>query len=268
MFASIRFKLDQCIGSILIELMLVMVIGLLLISFLLETYTTSKQSYALQSALSQLQDNAKTAIDILKSDIHKAGYIGCPYLSHDFVVHSPYPSYSLTSQNKLAGTIAELIVRYMEFAGASLIKSMQDTETLYVNKTKRFAKGDILVISDCKQAEIFQVKEVVLLKDSLILIPMLPLQNRYERYAEIGRLIMNKYFIAKSKRHHQDGSPIYSLFVQDIKQNKTELVEDVDHMQIHYTERENNVVGVAIELTLSSQSFKKSWHLYVSLIKE
>ena len=85
MFASIRFKLDQCIGSILIELMLVMVIGLLLISFLLETYTTSKQSYALQSALSQLQDNAKTAIDILKSDIHKAGYIGCPYLSHDFV---------------------------------------------------------------------------------------------------------------------------------------------------------------------------------------
>lgn len=279
MFASFVNGLKKYSGTILIELMLAVALGLLLVSFLLGIYIASQRSYRLQAALTQIQDNAKTAITILKSDIRKAGYIGCPRLTHDFAVAS-YPPYSLTPQNKLVGGDSEIIVRHVEFPGVVLNELMRDDLTLYTSMDVRFSAGDTLVISDCKAAEIFQVKKIFFLQHLQKIIPTHPLHNRYEPYAEISRLEVNKYLIAKTKRKNQDGSPVYSLFIEDINLYRTELVQGINRMQIFYSVDRggklidtaadeiadwSKVVGVAIDLDLIAFPIKKTWHMYVAL---
>ena len=266
-------------GLTLIELMLAMTLGLLLISVMLEMYLASQRSYRLQMALSLIQENAKTVIDSLTSDIRKAGYIGCAQLTTDFPAIF-YVPYSITPHNKLTGNDAELIVRYVEPNGIVLKESMVDDTTLYTSSERHLSVGDRVVISDCGHAELFQIEEIVLSGGRQMIIPTHPLQHRYKQDAEIGRLVINHYFIAKTKQGDNDGTEELSLFVEDIKHHKTELVAGINRMKflysIHRQEKLidvsakdisdwSNVIGIAIELELASPPLKKTWQAYVSL---
>lgn len=266
-------------GAILIELMMATGLSLLLLSFLLGIYLTSQHSYRLQAALNHIQDNAKTAIDILNSDIKKSGYIGCARLTVDFPMVSSV-DYSLTPQNKLVGTHSEIIVRHAAFPSAELQETMHDAQTLDVSKETRFSAGDILLVSDCAHAEIFQAEAVSSSRASQKIIASHPLHHQFNQYAEVSCVEINKYFIAKTRRSNQDGSPVYSLFIEDISHHKTELVEGINRMQIHYyfvqkgklteisasqIDDGSKVAGIAINMELVSHPIKKTWYTFVSL---
>ena len=68
----------------LIELMIALTISFLVLAALLEMYLGSQRSYKLQTALSDIQYNATSAIAFLTADIQAAGGIGCQCLSADF----------------------------------------------------------------------------------------------------------------------------------------------------------------------------------------
>jgi len=64
-------------GLTLIELMIAMALGLFLITGVLTIFVNTKQTYIDQDATSQLQENARFALEMIGREIRMAGYTGC-----------------------------------------------------------------------------------------------------------------------------------------------------------------------------------------------
>lgn len=281
MFASSNIN-KTIQGFILTELMLGATLSLMLLSILLNIYLTVRHSYSLQKSLNTIQENAQLASDIFTTEIHKAGYIGCPHLTEDFPLIS-HTSHTLTSKNKLTGTsVPTITVRYADFPSAVLIQPMHTFDTLYTSNNVHFSPGDVLIISDCQNAEIFKLKNMNRFKDKQKLVSVSPLNTKFLPQAEVSRLIVNQYFIAKTNDQNNDEQSSSSLFVENILHRKTELVGGIDKMQVLFSIiQEGNIVevpaemildwskimGVAIHFNMVSNLLKKNWHLYVAVKK-
>lgn len=61
-------------GLTLVELMIAMVVGLLLLSGVIQIFLSSKQSYRLQEGFSRLQENGRFAMDVLTLNLRHAGF--------------------------------------------------------------------------------------------------------------------------------------------------------------------------------------------------
>lgn len=280
MFEYATARLINQRGMLLIELMLAVALSLLISSYLVEMRITSQRSNHLQSALYQLQDTAKQAADVLRADIQAAGYIGCPRLSKNFHVLS-YPPYSITAENKLIGSNeTTLTILHASLSSVLLKKMLSNHLTLYVGKEANFTEGDILIISDCSQAEIFQADKVTTHQGQQKIVARQALRKNFYPDAEISRLEINTYFTAKTKHNNADGSAHYALFLENNRRYKTALVEGVRILTIRYSvASESNLVdlpasgimdwssvkGVAIEMEVAAQKIKKIRHVYVAL---
>lgn len=67
-------------GFSLVELMIAMVLGLLLMAGVLQTFLSSKQTYSTNNALARVQESGRFAMEFLTNDIRNAGYKGeCLY---------------------------------------------------------------------------------------------------------------------------------------------------------------------------------------------
>lgn len=265
------------LGLSLVEIMVALILGLLILHFiglfLVNIFTTEQH----KKMIHDIQENATKAIGILKSEISKAGYIGCMRLSNHFPLLNN-GNHSLNLYNRLSGSRNTITVSYVNFTGTILLTPMRDRHTLIVSKTG-LSNRDIFVIADCLHAEIFQVKQIVRAGNKLILRTDKSLQNSYHPYAEIGTLVKNEFFTAKTKRT-RNGRPIYALFMRDIHHRKTELVEQIEQLNLQYMinqagllkEEEGDhvadwrkVLGVSIKLIFNHQNNKHIWYAFQSL---
>jgi hypothetical protein len=264
----------------LIEVLLAITLELLLIAFLFETYLAHQYNFQLQFNLQRLQTQAQLAMDVLQTAITQAGYIGCPLLTEHLPIAAS-PSYQLSVANQLTGSIAnEITVRYLEQPYARLLTqdNPQSTEKIVSAKPVLPARA-ILLITDCQRAEVFQQSKVIASKQQQKIILDRPLHYTFQSYAAVGRLAINKYFVAKTQRNYADGSPIYALFVEDIQLRKTELIEGVQAMRLYYSVQQgeqlidlpaqqitdwSKVRGVAFELDIYYPPIRKTWYGYVS----
>ena len=64
-------------GFSLIELMIAMLIGLIILNGVIQVVIGGKRTYLDNQAISQIQENARYAIEALSREIRVAGYIGC-----------------------------------------------------------------------------------------------------------------------------------------------------------------------------------------------
>lgn len=69
-------------GFSLIELMISMLIGLIILNGVIQLAINSKRSYLDNQAISQIQENARFAVDILSRELRVAGYVGCMPVSN------------------------------------------------------------------------------------------------------------------------------------------------------------------------------------------
>lgn len=271
--------INHHLGFSLIELMIVVTITLLILSILLKIFMVSEQSYHLQLALNQIQNQQKKAIHILRDEIHQAGYIGCAKLTKSFPMKSNL-SFSILPQNKLIGGDTSLTIRHASFPPVTLQKMLKDDVTLYVNNETKFTKNDVLIIADCHQAEIFKPANIIYLNKSQKIIASLPLKHQFTKYAEISRLEINTFFIAKTKRKNQRGEFINSLFKKNIRNKKIELVEGINELKFSYLLQVNDqfflqkasrvndwhkVKGVEVEISAEFSPLKKTWYLYANV---
>jgi len=72
----LQLRLRQT-GLSLIELMIAMVVGLILIAGVLSIFISSRQSYGINGAVAQIQENGRFALDFIRKDTRMAGYMGC-----------------------------------------------------------------------------------------------------------------------------------------------------------------------------------------------
>jgi type IV pilus assembly protein PilW len=63
-------------GVSLVELMVAIAVGLFLIGGVIQIYLSSKQSYNTQEQLARMQENGRFAMDLVTTDLRRAGYWG------------------------------------------------------------------------------------------------------------------------------------------------------------------------------------------------
>lgn len=249
-------------GWSVIELMMAISIGLLVMSVMLTIYVSSQQSLALQLDLSNIQNNSQKTYHIFKRVLERTGRLSCFSISHDSELI--YSSHSLTLQNMVSGSKNELIVRYVDYPGSSLLAPIENQLLLSVDLNQTFKPQDILIISDCHHAEMFQVKTVFYDLHKQTLKTVKPLQYHYENHAEVGRFVIDHFVIKATQRFNKDGSRIYGLFVTNNHRTR-ELVEGVEAMNIQLVREEGKMIGVGISLCLKSGQITKDFEYYFSL---
>ena len=72
-----RITAKNAQGLTLVELMIALVLGLIVIGGVISVLLSNQQTYRTNNALSQLQDNARTAFELMARDIRQAGSSPC-----------------------------------------------------------------------------------------------------------------------------------------------------------------------------------------------
>ncbi len=185
-------------GFGLIELMVAIAISLLLFAGVLNIFLSSKQTYRGQSALSRLQENGRNAIDLMSRDIRMAGYSGCQRVAggnisnilkdqtkvnfnfrvgieaYNDLTGSPPAYLTDAGINPLANTDV-IVVRGPNGPGVPLTRNKQAAQMFVsllsqepgacADGTERISgicPGDILMVSDCHKARVFQASTLTL----------------------------------------------------------------------------------------------------------
>lgn len=175
-------------GLSLVELLISMMLGLIMLSAIGYIYTGSRQSYVQQDNLARMQENGRFALELLGQEIRMAGYLGCPNIGEVTPAiqarNGPFTTLGLIGgvTPPLAGTLADsglsaadqslissdsdlvpstdlVVLHRAASSGAFLTTPMAATTAqIQVGTTPgglRDGHKEILIISDCSQADIF-----------------------------------------------------------------------------------------------------------------
>jgi hypothetical protein len=239
-------------GMMLVEAMLASLLGLLLVSCLFKLYISMQKSYQLHTSLTQVQASLQSTLDILTHEIRLAGYIGCAKLTDDFPIKS-YQSYSLTTKNKLQLFETAVSVKHASQKYVNLARPMQSFFTLELTNQHTFKVGDILIISDCRHAEIFCVKKISHLRDKQIIVPDGGLHSLFDDIAEVSRFESHYFYLEHN-----------ALYDENIRRSKMRLVDGINSLSINT----NNTGGyntAAIKVAAKMNLIEKKWYAYVAL---
>lgn len=173
-------------GLSLVELMVALTIGLMILSAATTIMVTSKITYTTQDSLARLQENARFALHLVSRDIRMAGFYGCAdevsTVTNQLNTGAPnsewfdfsqavegadgagklYPSNvnitAATGVTRVAGSEA-FALRYAEPSDQILLVSemTQQSASMKVASNSGLNTGEIVMITDCDGADIFQI---------------------------------------------------------------------------------------------------------------
>lgn len=270
------------VGITLIELMISLTISFLILTLLTTLYITSQQNLSLQIAINTIQENAQAALNLMRNDIHNAGLIGCARLTSDFPLIN-HTNIIFNTNNRISGTNHSITIRHAGLMSNNLIQAMNDDISLYISNN-HYKMGDVVILSDCQSAEIFQITKIESTNNhSAKIIFSTPLARRFDQTAELRLLEINTYAIHPTSRTNTVGKLISALYLQNIKNRNNELIEGIDALEMKYTiihagaimtvnadqiSDWSALIGVHIALTVSAANFlplKKIWYGYAVL---
>ena len=222
--------------------MISMVLGLILVGGILTMYLSSKRTLYTTEASSQMQETARFALDRISFDVRMTGFWGCQ--SHGEQLSSVlYPSSSLLdfTTSPIQGTDNDgpsssdsLTVVLAGQQAVPLLSDMSSAaSSLDVGTTSGLQQGDVVVVNDCTDADVFQIDGAnphasgALLHDADG--AMLPgnqqsmLSKPYPSGAEIFRIEQYIWAVGSDS----DGQPA-------LLRNGTPLIRGVENMQFAY----------------------------------
>lgn len=171
-------------GVSLVELMVSITIGLILLAGVLSIFLSSKVTYFANEKTARLQENGRVALDLMTHDVRSAGYMGCaravPFTSTlntptDLLWNYRVPlqgfesdGVSAYSPSLAAGTLDPmpipdsdvLVTRAVQRDGIARRVQVDVaglTGPARVLSTTAVPAGQIMVITDCQAASVFQV---------------------------------------------------------------------------------------------------------------
>jgi len=268
------FNKKNQLGMTLIEMMLALSLSIFLISVVTEMYLISENSQIAQTGLLSIQQNMQMISQILKHEVKASSYFGCAKFTDEFPFKNN-SSYILNQKSRVekyqnadvkAGTDA---IRFWHASARSafLVKTMRGYSDLYVSASLPIKAGDDLIISDCQTADVFQVKQVLVIDNNTKkIVSTKPLSQFYKIHSEVNLLEIVAYFIGATN----------GLYTKDEHGNKSELVEGVSEMKITISQIENNkltehligdlthsaeIKGISFDLDL----LHKKWYVYAAL---
>jgi type IV pilus assembly protein PilW len=272
----ISIERSRQLGLSLVEVMVAITISLILLAGVIQILASSKTSYRVLEASSRIQENGRFAIGFINDSARMAGFLGC-YSNTGSIesrINSP-TSYNwdyataiqgnewsgaswspalnaLVSGNVLAGTDV-LATRSVAYDGVNLAADSTPSQLIAVN-ANNITNGDIMVVSNCSRATVFQVTDNTIAGNQITIshgtgggwTPGNNAANLTNAYSatdsQVARLVTNVYYIGTGA----SGSP--ALFRQSTVAGGTmqaqELVDNVENMQVLYGE-DTNSDGIA-----------------------
>lgn len=198
-------------GFSLVELMVAMLIGLIVVGAATALFSTSSNTYQLDTGLARVQENGRFAIEQISYELRRAGDMGCLNLDG---LNNPTPPRWFNNLNPTTGGMLDftrpiegfehrntgpgatyspptggltqvttgwspaldtslvpagsvpgsdvLILRYMDSRPYRRIAPFNDSAQIFLDASERgnVEAGDIMVLSDCRRASVFQVTSV------------------------------------------------------------------------------------------------------------
>lgn len=257
-------------GLSLVELMVAMTIGFVVLAGVGYMYLESRQAFRGTDNLSRMQETARYALEVMARDIRMAGYRGCasssvalknvlnnasqtaynfdvPINGYDASGGSwapalPSDTGGLSGLSVLPGTDA-IILRSAFGSGTSVTQQPGNASAdLKVTTPNDLAIGDIVIVTDCSAATVFQITNMNVggggqnvVHNTGIGVPGNASQNLGQNYVngEIVKMQSKSYFI----RTGASGRPALWQF-DNYKpvggNNPAEIAEGVENMQILY----------------------------------
>jgi len=157
-------------GLTLLELMIAVVLGIFITGGMIQLFINSKQNYRVQENLSRLQENGRFAMDFIARDIRMTGYWGCLKNGLGNATNSLNPggaNYDVNYHGFAEDILGlddganpdTLTLRGAFNNGISVITpyATSPSQELKIPTDNGLVQGDIVLISDCEQANIFQI---------------------------------------------------------------------------------------------------------------
>lgn len=226
-------------GLSLIEVMISLSLSILLLMILLHVYLQNQQSANWQNQIMLLNHELTMTSLLLREDIHQSGYIGCPKLTADFPIANHTRIVFDAGHALLLDDENHLLVQHAQLKHAILYGVLQ-SKYLQLSKNRLFQIGDVLIISDCKHAEIVQALKVSQHHGMQQIELPYSLRYKFNKYAEVTRLSQHTYFLRD--KH---------FYVQTIKQRKLTLMRDVSYFNV---QTKDDVLTIQLSVM---QPFKK-----------
>jgi len=260
-------------GLTLVELMVSVTLGLLITLTIGYLYTSSRKTYRMNDNVARMQENGRYAMEMISRDIRMAGYWGCagmtiaspintlnnttqyaynfgkPVEGHEATGTGTWvPAKDASITNVVSGTDI-LTVRSVFGDGVTVIShpggNPPGSADLKVNAGSGLAQGDIVLVSDCSNAAVFQITNINtsggssggfdnVVHNTGAGTPGNYTKNLGKEYVggEIQRIATFTYYI----RLNPAGRPaLYRLYRRTTGElTSEELVENVENMQVTY----------------------------------
>ncbi len=261
-------------GMTLIEILIALAISIVLLTGVMQIFISSKQSYRVLEATSRLQENGRFSIGFLTEDLRMAGYTGCysgnavginnilnnpadykwdfntPLEGNEWNGGGWTPALDPLISGDVLNNTDVFVARGLATDGINLVNPFSDAAQLFVDPANNNVNdGDILMVTDCTNASIFQTTNQQLTAGGTRLnivhsaAAMAPgntgpqLTNSFGVDAQLARFVSNVYYIATGA----SGEP--ALFRQSLVgavMVEQELVDGVENMQVSYGEDTDN----------------------------
>jgi type IV pilus assembly protein PilW len=187
MMIALRSALPRPIGQqgfSLIEIMVAMTIGLVLMGGLVQIFISNKQTYRVQEAMARLQENGRFALDLITNDLRASGFRGCNarrtmesynrlngaagslLWDYDF----PLQGFEATSSSAWTPALTSTpfsgalggrdVITIRHGIGSPLLLAEDvspSTADVKVLRPSGLVAGNIVVVSNCNNASVFQV---------------------------------------------------------------------------------------------------------------
>lgn len=250
-------------GLTLVEIMVAMTIGLVLLGGVITILVSSQQTYRVNEALARIQENARFAFQILSRDIRMAGYMGCvgegtvpvntlnnsaaylwnfgqPIQGFEAAGGGWAPVLPAEITSPLSGHDI-LVIRGVDGNDSRVLSHPGGTPPgsadLKVTAGSGLQIGDIVLVTDCLAAAVFQVTNTNTSagQDNVVHntgedTPGNATKNLGQSFegGEIVRITTRSYYV----RTNPDGNP--ALYWKRGNAAAEELVEGVEDMQVDY----------------------------------
>lgn len=169
-------------GLSLLEILVALVISLFLLGGIVQVYLGNRTAYRFTDAISRIQENGRFALDTFTSDVRMAGFMGCvPFHSDENGTYSgntPYIQNHLNSANDTVGkydfinqpafTAADdnglnnsdtLTLKGAKAGQSTFVETLAHpgSGAIKVDTSVGFQANDIVLITNCQSANIFQI---------------------------------------------------------------------------------------------------------------
>lgn len=154
-------------GFTLVEIMIAMAIGLFLVGGIIQVFTAVRQTNRVQEDTARMQESGRMALEILGRDIRMADFWGCANQVSNVVnnLNSAGTGYIDFSDGGVGGTEGSggapdtLVLRggFDSGLGVEPPYGPQASADVKVAAGNSLQQGDIIFVSDCSAADIFQI---------------------------------------------------------------------------------------------------------------